>query len=85
MAKLLFHVKRRSAKRHRKGDRPAGRQLTVASIAGQAAAAVALYCRYGLTLFAPVRCGAIGGGGAGDRYILLPGKGRECLFPLSDS
>ena len=45
MAKLLFHVKRRPAGRRRKGDRPPGRQLTVASITGRATAA-ALYCRY---------------------------------------
>ena len=44
--------------------RATGRQLTIASIAARAAAA-ALCCRYGLTLSAPVRCGAVGGGGMG--------------------
>ena len=53
MTKLLFMSS---------GDRPASRQLTVACIAGRAAAA-AVYCRDRLTLSAPVRCGAIGGGG----------------------
>ena len=54
LAKLLFHVGR-----HRKGDQPPGRQLTVASIAGRAAA---LYCRYGLVV-------ASGGGGMqGEMY-----------------
>ena len=84
MAKLLFML---SAVRPVGVVRATGRQLTVVSIAGRAAAA-ALYCRYGITLSAPVRCGAIGGGGggaAGGRCILLPGRGRECLFPFSDS
>ena len=71
MAKLLFHVKHRPAGRRRKGDRLPGRQLTVASIAGRAAAA-ALCCRYGLTLSAPVRCGAIRGGGGGSRGQMHP-------------
>ena len=44
------------------GDQLPGRQLTVASIAGRAVAAV-LYLLDGLTLSAPVWCGAIGGGG----------------------
>ena len=76
LAKLLFHGRRR------KGDRPPGCQLTVASVAGRAAAA-ALYCRDGLTLSAPFRCGAIGGGGgvAGDRCTLLPGRDRDVGFP----
>ena len=49
----------------RKGDRPAGRQLTVASIAGRAAAA--LYCRYGLHCL--LRLGVLpsGGGGGGQQ------------------
>ena len=78
----------RLGRRH-KGARPPGRQLTVASIAGRVAAAT-LYCRYGLTLSAPVRCGAIGEGGSWGRCTLLPGtllygRDRECLFPFSDS
>ena len=60
------------AGRRRKGDRPPARQLTVASIAGRAAAAVALCCRNGLQLSAPVRCGAITGGGGGSRGQMHP-------------
>ena len=62
---------RRPAGRRRKGDRQPGRQLTVASVAGRAAAA-ALYCRDGLTLSAPFRRGAIGEGGGGSRGQMHP-------------
>ena len=64
------------------GDRPPSRQLTVASIAGRATAA-ALYCIYGLTLSAPVRCGAIGGGG-GQQEVdapYYPAETESVCFP----
>ena len=85
MAKLLFHIWRRPAGRRRKGDRPTGRQLTIASIAGRAAAA-ALYCRYGLTLSATVRCGAVGdgGGGGGPQGVdasYYPAEAENVCFP----
>ena len=62
--------------------RATGRQLTVASIAGRAAAA-APYCRYGLTLSAPVRCGAIGGGGGqpGADAPYYPAETESVYFP----
>ena len=85
MAKLLFHVQRRPAGRRRKGERPAGRQLTIASIAGRAAAA-ALYCRYGFTSSASVRCGAVGGGGIGGGpqgvdASYYPAEAQSVCFP----